>query len=351
VRVALLTPYYQLSTRGNAVTVRRIEQQLQASGCQAAVFSLDSASAAPLSQGVRSFSPDIIHAFHAVRCGGLARQLATENRIPYIVTMTGTDIYPAGGDGADGILPAAPLTGAAALVFFSAEVRKSFRLAQPELAVAMAVIPQGVVVPERNSGPPAGAAGSFLLPAGIRAVKNLLMPFAPLAELHRRHPQTRLLLAGGVIEPVYAERLFAAVAASPFARWLGDVAFDRMPELYGSAAVVLNSSLSEGGMANSLLEGMAYGRAVLAADVEGNRALVRDGENGFLFSSADDFLGKAELLLLDSGLRRSMGAAGRAYVRRHCSPAVEAGRYLELYAACCSSRLSGSQAAAATDSW
>jgi len=335
VRVALLTPYYQLSTRGNAVTVRRIAQQLQESGCQVAVFSLDSASVVSLSRAVGTFSPDVIHAFHAVRCGALARQLAAANRIPYIITMTGTDIYPAGNDGAARALSAA-LGGAAALVFFSAEVRKSFLLAQPELAVATAVIPQGVAMPDRvSAGSPDAAASSFLLPAGIRAVKNLLMPFAPLAELHRRHPQTRLLLAGGVIEPAYAERLFAAVAANPFASWLGDVAFDKMPQLYRSAAVVLNSSLSEGGMANSLLEGMAHGKALLAADVEGNRALVRDGENGFLFSSADDFLGKAELLLLDSGLRRSMGEAGRSYVRSHCSPAVEAGRYLKLYAACC----------------
>jgi len=337
-RVALLTPYYQLSTRGNAVTVRRIQLQLQAAGCQVAVFSLDTASAASLSQGITRFSPDIIHAFHAVRCGGLAERLAAENRIPYIITLTGTDIYGSEEDGADGNRLAA-FSGAAALVFFSAEVRKSFLLAYPEQAVSTAVVPQGVTMPGSVSAePPDAAACRFLLPAGIRAVKNILMPFIPLAELHRRYPQTRLEVAGGVIDPEYATRFFAAVAANPFARWLGDVACEKMPELYRSAHVVLNCSFSEGGMANSLLEGMAHGRALLAADVEGNRALVRNGENGFLFRNADDFINKAELLLLDSGLRRSMGEAGRSYVRSHCSPAGEAKRYLEIYAACCRQR-------------
>ncbi|MBP1728899.1 MAG: glycosyl transferase group 1 [Deltaproteobacteria bacterium] len=334
-RVALLTPYYLHSTRGNAVTVRRIEQQLQQLGCTAAVFSLDAGSAESLARQVRSFAPHIVHAFHAVRCGEPARLLAAENRIPYVITMTGTDMYCSGEGGAAG-LRLDLLDGAAALVFFAAEVRQSFLAAHPELAVATAVIPQGVALPGTLCAePPAAAAFNFLLPAGIRAVKNLLMPFAPLAELQRRYPQTRLVLAGGVIEAEYAGQLFAAVAANPFARWEGEVAFEKMPGLYNSAHVVLNSSLSEGGMANSLLEGMAYGRALLAADVEGNRSLVRDGENGLLFSDAADFLGKAEMLLLDQGLRHRLAAAGRDYVRRNCSPALEAGRYLEIYSACC----------------
>jgi hypothetical protein len=320
VRIALLTPYYLHPTRGNAVTVRRIEQQLHKLGCTVAVFSLDAGSAESLAKGAKNFSPDIVHAFHAVRCGELARLLAT--------------LYGSAEDGAAGIRLAA-LGGAAALVFFADEVRKSFLAAHPELAVPTAVISQGVTIPgEISAEPPDAAACNFLLPAGIRAVKNLLMPFIPLTELHRRYPQLRLVLAGGVLESEYADRLFAAVAANPFARWEGEVAFEKMPILYRSAHVVLNSSLSEGGMANSLLEGMAYGRPLLAADVEGNRSLVRDGENGFLFSDAADFLAKAELLLLDKGLRHKMGAAGREYVNRYCSPVQEAERYLEIYSSC-----------------
>ena len=333
-RIALLTPYYLHPTRGNAVTVRRIEQQLHKLGCTVAVFSLDAGSAESLAKGAKNFSPDIVHAFHAVRCGELARLLATQNRIPYIITLTGTDMYGSAEDGAAGIRLAA-LGGAAALVFFADQVRKSFLAAHPELAVPTAVISQGVTIPgEISAEPPDAAACNFLLPAGIRAVKNLLMPFIPLTELHRRYPQLRLVLAGGVLEFEYADRLFAAVAANPFARWEGEVAFEKMPILYRSAHVVLNSSLSEGGMANSLLEGMAYGRPLLAADVEGNRSLVRDGENGFLFSDAADFLAKAELLLLDKGLRHKMGAAGREYVNRYCSPVQEAERYLEIYSSC-----------------
>lgn len=333
-RIALITPYYQLATVGNAVTVRRIGQQLQEQGCAVAVFSLEAGDAEALVRQIRIFSPDIVHAFHAVCCGGPARLAAIENRVPYIITLTGTDMYHSAGETAAEKLSSS-LCEAAALVFFSEAVQKSFLRTQPHLAVPTAVIPQGVYLPESPGIEPPDATGlTFLLPAGIRAVKNILFPVAPLAELQRRYPQTQLILAGRVIEPVYAAKLQAVVAANPVARWLGEVSHERMPELYASAHVVLNSSLSEGGMANSLLEGMAYGRALLAADIEGNRSLVKSGENGFLYSDAADFSRKAETLSRDRELRRRMAAAGREYVRRHCSPALEAGRYLELYASC-----------------
>ncbi len=334
-RIALITPYYLPSTRGNAVTVRRIEQQLQKLGCMVAVFSLESGSAELIAERVRSFSPDIVHAFNALSCGPLAGRLAAESRIPFIITMTGTDIFGSAEAAAAGNGFTAG-SGAAALVFFSEEVRDSFIRAHPVQALPTAIIPQGVDLPENISAEtPFTFACNFLLPAGVRAVKNLLFPFTPLAELQRCYPQTRLLLAGGVIEPEYAGKLIAAVAANPFARWLGEVAYEKMPALYNSAQVVLNSSLSEGGMANSLLEGMAYGRALLAADIEGNRSLVRNGENGFLYRDTYDFFNKAEMLLLDKQLRQRMGAAGREYVARYCSPALEAERYLELYTSCC----------------
>jgi glycosyltransferase involved in cell wall biosynthesis len=334
VRIALITPYYQLSTVGNAVTVRRIGRELQKQGCTVAVFSLEGGGAEALVRQIRLFSPDMVHAFHAVRCGEAARLAALENRVPYIITLTGTDMYqPAGEAAAD--KRSSSLCEAAALVFFSEAVKNSFLRTQPHLAVPTAVIPQGVYLPESPGIEPPDATGlTFLLPAGIRAVKNILFPVAPLAELLRRYPQTKLILAGAVIEPAYAVKLQAVVAANPFTRWLGEISQEMMPELYASAHVVLNSSLSEGGMANSLLEGMAYGRALLAADIEGNRSLVRSGENGFLYSDAADFSRKAETLSRDRELRRRMAAAGREYVSRHCSPALEAGRYLELYAAC-----------------
>jgi len=102
-----------------------------------------------------------------------------------------------------------------------------------------------------------------------------------------------------------------------------------MSRLYRSASVVLNTSLSEG-MANSLLEGMAHQRPVLASAVEGNRFL-EDGVTGLLYSGEGEFMAKAEKLILDGSLREKLGEAGKRYLLENCSPEVEAGSYVELY--------------------
>lgn len=331
-RVAIITPFYLQTTRGNAVTVRRIEMYLQKLGCDTAVFSLDMQSPASMSAAVRSFSPELIHAFHGIHSGSIAKDMADKINVPFVITMTGTDIFTES-ESARERLEAAK--SAAAFVFFAQEIQDHFKAQHPDLAVSTVLIPQGVVLPENiNEKPFSVNSFIFLLPAGIRPVKNLLFPFAPLAELSRRYPQVILVIAGPAIDADYTSQLLAAVAANPFSSWVGEVAHVDMPALYSSAQVVLNTSLSEGGMANSILEGMAFGRPVLVSDVAGNRSLVKDSVNGFLYADEADFLRKAEKLLTDKNLRSLMGSNGREYVASHCTPDLEAQRYLELYEAC-----------------
>lgn len=290
--------------------------------------------AAALKEAVRNFSPDILHAFHAVRSGALAAQIAVELHLPYILTITGTELY-RGGEQELSEEESLHLGTAAALVAFHEVIGRRAATALPALADRLKIIPQGVEVPDNPSPDRLPESPfTFLLPAGIRPVKNLLFPFTPLAELNRCYPQVKLVIAGPAIDADYTSQLLAAVAANPFSAWIGEVAHVDMPSHYRSAQVVLNTSLSEGGMANSILEGMAYGRPVLVSAVEGNRSLVSDGVNGFLFSSSEEFVDKAERLLLDKALRKRLGAAGREYVISNCSPDIEARRYLELYESC-----------------
>src|SRR4051812_31195663 len=85
------------------------------------------------------------------------------------------------------------------------------------------------------------------------------------------------------------------------------------------------------GMANSLLEAMSCGRPVLAADIPGNRSIVEEGVNGFLYLGEKDFLQKARRLAADPPLRLLMGERARAMVAGNNRPEVEARRYLEIY--------------------
>jgi glycosyltransferase involved in cell wall biosynthesis len=68
------------------------------------------------------------------------------------------------------------------------------------------------------------------------------------------------------------------------------------------------------GLSHVLLEAMAAGLPVLASDVGGNRALVKDGENGLLVPYGDVSAMAATLqrLLDDAELRTRLGATARA---------------------------------------
>lgn len=327
-KIALITPSYRQQTRGNAVTVRRIERNLLAAGCRPAVFSLEEWGRDDLRQALEAFSPDCIHAFHAVYGGVPAREISMKLDIPYVVTLTGTDLF-AQEDAEPSAAMVQVISGASALVVFHESLRQRLLRAYSQLAPVV-VIPQGVELPDSI---PLEEAGGFvfLLPAGLRPVKDVLFPLAPLQSLASQYGGIRFFLAGPMLDNGYGARVLRTMAGYPFARWLGEIPFDGMPGLYGAAHVVLNCSHSEGGMANSLLEAMAWGRPVLASDIEGNRSLVRDGENGLLYSGEGDFREKAWMLLSDKGLRQRLSAAGRQYVMENCSPLAEAQRYQELY--------------------
>ena len=83
-------------------------------------------------------------------------------------------------------------------------------------------------------------------------------------------------------------------------------------------------------MANSVLESLACGLAVLASDIAGNRSVIEDGVTGLLFGDPGDFADKAVRLLGDAALRERLGEAGRARASRF-SLQQEIERYLKLY--------------------
>jgi L-malate glycosyltransferase len=330
-RICLIAPNYYPAENGNAVTVRRIERHLRLLGCEVLVLPVDRMSGEELLSGVQAFGPQLLHAFHGYHGGRMAHALAQQLGLPYLVTLTGTDVYQALDDQRSFDTHTA-LKGASRLVAFHAYVKRRLAEHLPSLQERTVVIPQGVELPALLAGAaPAGKGCTFLLPAGLRPVKNVLFPLQPLAALQAIHPGIRLLLVGPVLDPAYAAEVMEALERYPFASYLGVVSHDAMGELYRAADVVLNSSLIEGGMANSVLEASAYGKALLVTDIEGNRSIVKECANGLLFRDAAEFLHKAELLATDPQLREKLGRNGRSLVHDKYPPEREGDSYLELY--------------------
>jgi glycosyltransferase involved in cell wall biosynthesis len=334
-KVALVTPYYHPAVRGNAVTVHRVSAYLELAGCEVRVFALDTLGAEEVLAGITAFAPDLLHAFHGYHGGRVVRQVARALGLPYVVTLTGTDLYEAAEDRRNSELHAV-FREAGALVVFDRGMRKRLVDRFPLCVDKVRIIAQGVELPGDGCRGSVGLhclEGSFrfLLPAGLRPVKNVLFPLPLLAELHREEPGLRFFLVGPILDVEFGARVLEELEAYPFARYLGAVGHDAMGCLYRQADVVLNTSHFEGGMANSIMEAMAMGRAVLAAAIEGNHVLVREGVTGFLYRDGAEFLNKAGRLVRDAELRQRLGEQGRRFVLDNFSPQREAAAYLELY--------------------
>jgi glycosyltransferase involved in cell wall biosynthesis len=164
-------------------------------------------------------------------------------------------------------------------------------------------------------------------------VKAPRLPLAALDALAAADRRLRLGYVGPILDRALGEALLADLAARPWARHLGAVPHAEMAALLGQADVVLNCSISEGGLANSVLEAMALGRAVLASDIPGNRGLVEDEVTGLLFRDARELAVQAARLIADPALRARLGSAGQARVEQEYPVSREIDGYLTVYRA------------------
>jgi glycosyltransferase involved in cell wall biosynthesis len=330
-RIAIISPYSAGPMRGNITTVTRIAHALDSRGAETMVLPMDVMSQREMEQRLRAFAPGIIHGFHAGYCGEMACNLARRGGVPCVITITGGDINEVSLRDLPGTGRA--LAEATAVVCFddlaAAEVTRFF----PSTVDRLVIIPQGIeplpVAPDACFAIPDNAF-VLLLPAAFRPVKNIAFPVQAMAPLIHDRNSLLLVIAGGVIDQGYASHIREMLDRAPYATWLGEVPYAQMGALYARADVVLNCSLFEG-MPNSLLEAMALGRPVLAADIPGNRSLVRDNETGWLYRDEADFRRHAVRLASDAALRAEGGRRAREYVLAHFTPTLEAERYLGLY--------------------
>ncbi len=334
--LALVTPYYFPSVRGNSVTVQRIESGLRDQGMEVSVFSLDRRDRGAILAALAEARPDVVHGFHATASGPLVTEAARLLDIPSAITVTGTDANEDLFDAVRGPLVLEVLGAVRAIVVFHDTIGEKIRRHVPGMGGKIHVVGQAVLC-DGSRYDLRGAVGAqpgdfvFFQPAGLRRVKNIPAVIPWLAELHQRHPHVRYVLAGPVIEPDEAARIAGMLDGFPWATYLGAVDHQQVCAGLSAVQAVINSSLSEGGMSNAILEAMSKGVPVLASDIEGNRSVVTDGEDGFLFASAAEFLAKADRLLDDPALRVVMGHRARMKIATHFRLEGEIDKYLALY--------------------
>lgn len=196
----------------------------------------------------------------------------------------------------------------------------------------VSVIHNGIAVPSRVSGPPAGATPVVGSAGRLAPVKDYrLMVEIGRILLERQESLTFELAGDGPERPALEERIATGGLADSFLL-RGEV--DDLDSFYRRLHVYLNTSLHEG-LPLSVLEAMAHGVPVVAPRVGGLEEILTDGVEGFLVEGRDPrrYAEKCLLLARDHGLRAAMGAAARKKVREGFSCQAMADAYSGLYLA------------------
>ena len=171
----------------------------------------------------------------------------------------------------------------------------------------------------------------------IDPVKNQAWLITHAPELFRNHPKALLVLAGACTNEAYGQSL---------KRQIRDLGIsDRVlitgglpqgdPRLIGliqeSRAVLLPSISETFGLV--LLEAWSAGTTVISSRTSGASALVREGENGWLFDLSDPcaFHRAVRQTLLNPGLRARLAESGRQLVNSEYDIRSVAGRVRQLY--------------------
>ena len=133
-----------------------------------------------------------------------------------------------------------------------------------------------------------------------------------LAEILNRVPDARLAIVGGGPQRAELERRFSGYNA----HFIGYLTGDDLAAAYASADAFVYASETET-MGNVILEAMASGLPVTAANSGGVPSLVNHGIDGFLFKprNADEAADYVRLILSSTDRREQMSAAAVASVK------------------------------------
>jgi glycosyltransferase involved in cell wall biosynthesis len=313
-RILLVTPHYEQS-RGNTVTVNRMAEGLRKTCHTIDIVSSTDAQLAPI-----GLEWDLVHGFNANYFYTYWKKQGSPE-LPYFITLTGTDLNHSLFDDNAKEQVLQCLREAQMVHVFNEKAKELLWQQAPWVSDKTVLIPQGIyVLPERALAlDKEEGRFVFLLPAGIRKVKQVPAAIRMLLALHELDPKIRLWIVGPILEQEEGNRVEELVRQhSSWVRYVGQVEHEDMGALYRQSDVVLNTSLSEGQSA-AILEAMSLGIPVLASDIPGNRDLVTHGTTGYLYEDEQEFLTYAERLMSDQELRIQLGQAGIQYVQEHHS--------------------------------
>jgi glycosyltransferase involved in cell wall biosynthesis len=286
---------------------------------------------------MRASHYDAVHAFFGVPCGLMALLLTRKNRVPYVVSLRGSDV------------PGYSNRFAFLYAFLRPIVRRVWRRAAAVVANSQGllelardtskqqkieVIPNGVDVQKFRPDATQRPSNEIILTVGatrITARKGIRFLLEAVAPLIAQYPQLRVEILGEGSEKAELESQVVSLGLTEHVRFLGYVSPEETPRYYQRAGIFVLPSLNEG-MSNALLEALASGLPLIVTDTGGSKELVIEGENGLYIEkeSAESIREALEQLLVDKSIRQRMGEASRRRAESQSWQSV-AEQYMDVY--------------------
>ncbi len=321
---------------GAIATVSRYREGLQRSGhlCELFGGTCEGGLKQSLEGTIGRFKPDLVHAHDALRTG--VQLLGS--RTPWIVSLSGEDLHHDMVEDDRGALVCEVLRRARRVLVPNEAAARLVEERVPDTVGKIDVVPRAAVrLPtsgtdlRRSLGIPRQRCLIFL-PGGLRPIKGQHRALALVRVLRAAGADVEMILAGPDQDPAYASELRAQCGQETGVRVLPTLAHDRMGAAYLDADVVLNTSFSEGA-APTILEAGILGRPIVAADVPGNRDLIRHRETGLLFASEADMAKQVMALFRNRSAAGALGVRVREDFQRRFGAAREIDALLSAYAA------------------
>lgn len=235
----------------------------------------------------------VIDAHFAYPDGYAARCLARWFKVPYTVTLRGTEVR----HRHDGLVRGklAVTIREAARVFTVSQSLADLAVESGADASKVIVVPNGVDTGRFHPVPRMVGRERFGLPKDARVLltvgglvlrKGFHRVIEVLPQLREEFGDVRFLAVGGASregdQRAELERLAKAKGVGTFVTFSGALPPEDLKYAYSAADVFVLASSNEG-WANVLLESMACGTPVVASDVGGNREVVADASLGRIF--------------------------------------------------------------------
>ena len=261
---------------------------------------------------------DLSHSFFTVPCGFVSYLLKKKYKIPYVVSLRGSDV-PGYSDRFVFLYKfIKPLTRliwkeSFATVANSKGLRELALKTNPNQEIG--VIYNGINLSDFIPNPEKRPNDKIIITTGasrITARKGIDYLIKAIQKLSPKYPNLFLRAMGDGNEKENLEKMAKELGLEKNVEFIGRVPRENTSPYYQEASIFVLPSLNEG-MSNAMLEALATGLPLIATDTGGTRELLEEGVNGFIIKMKDsqDIADKIEILIQDEDLRKRMGEESR----------------------------------------